>query len=216
MVLISEDYRALQTHLHQERDDYGSASLSHVEAVRDLAAALVTRDVLDYGCGKGRLGQALQKHQVPVRNYDPGVPAWSADPAPADLVVCIDVLEHIEPACIEDVLADLRQLTRKLAYLSIDLAPASKMLADGRNAHLIIEPLEWWLPRLWSRFTLLRLVHLPGDKVVALVANPAWFKEESGQGRDNIERSLRGKPARRGTFGGRVVGLLKWLVTIST
>jgi uncharacterized membrane protein YkvA (DUF1232 family) len=33
--------------------------------------------------------------------------------------------------------------------------PAKKILSDGRNAHLIQEPIEWWLPRFGERFDLI-------------------------------------------------------------
>jgi hypothetical protein len=32
--------------------------------------------------------------------------------------------------------------------------PARKTLPDGRNAHLIQQGREWWLPRLAQRFTI--------------------------------------------------------------
>jgi hypothetical protein len=32
--------------------------------------------------------------------------------------------------------------------------PAKKLLPDGRNAHLIQQPRDWWLPRLAQRFAI--------------------------------------------------------------
>jgi hypothetical protein len=32
------------------------------------------------------------------------------------------------------------------------MGPAAKVLADGRNAHLIQKPSSWWLPRIAQRF----------------------------------------------------------------
>jgi hypothetical protein len=34
------------------------------------------------------------------------------------------------------------------------MGPALKTLPDGRNAHLIQEPVEWWLPKIMQRFDL--------------------------------------------------------------
>ena len=59
--------------------------------------------VLDYGCGKGLLGLFLP---ISVYNYDPAMPEWSADPEPEDYLLCTDVLEHVEPDCIEDVVEE--------------------------------------------------------------------------------------------------------------
>jgi hypothetical protein len=68
------------------------------------------------------------------------------------MVACIDVLEHIEPECLDNVLDHIASLTEAVAFLSIHTGPALKKLPDGRNAHLIQEPAEWWLPKLMSRW----------------------------------------------------------------
>lgn len=70
------------------------------------------------------------------------------------MVACIDVLEHIEPDYLEGVLSDLKRLCEGVAFLSIHTGPALKVLSDGRNAHLIQEPMMWWLPKLWERWDL--------------------------------------------------------------
>jgi hypothetical protein len=68
------------------------------------------------------------------------------------MVVCTDVLEHIEPENVDDVLDDLQALTRRVGFFVIATRPAKKILEDGRNAHLIQHGLDWWLPKLWTRF----------------------------------------------------------------
>ena len=70
------------------------------------------------------------------------------------MVACIDVLEHIEPQCLDSVLDHLAALTEGVAFLSIHTGPAVKVLSDGRNAHLTQEPMMWWLPKLWNRWEL--------------------------------------------------------------
>ena len=49
----------------------------------------------------------------------------------------IELMEHIEPECLEEVLDNLQWLSLKAVFLVIATRPAKKMLADGRNAHLI-------------------------------------------------------------------------------
>ena len=68
------------------------------------------------------------------------------------MVACIDVLEHIEPLYLDSVLDDLKRLAEGIAFLSVHTGPAIKVLSDGRNAHLIQQPMEWWLPKIWERF----------------------------------------------------------------
>ena len=78
--------------------------------------------------------------------YDPAVLEYKQVPNKEfDCVFCIDVLEHIEPTCIIDVLQHINQLSSKYIWLRIDTLPARKRLPDGRNAHLIVEQPPYWL-----------------------------------------------------------------------
>jgi len=114
------------------------------------------RHVLDYGCGSNlSLAKGLKSlHKLTYQCYDPGVERYAAPPVPAELVCCLDVLEHIEPDYLEAVLDDLRRVTQGVLVATVATGPAGKTLPDGRNAHLIQEPMQWWLPKLWSRFDL--------------------------------------------------------------
>lgn len=103
--------------------------------------------ILDYGCGKNSLAQALATLTpwVEVRSYDPNIEEYAELPAPAELVVCTDVLEHIEPVYLGEVLKHLASLAGDMIYLAIHTGPAVKELPDGRNAHLIQEGPAYWL-----------------------------------------------------------------------
>ena len=68
------------------------------------------------------------------------------------MVACIDVLEHIEPQFLEVVLDHLSSLAEGVIFLSIDTGPAQKVLSDGRNAHLILQPMCWWMPKIFERW----------------------------------------------------------------
>ena len=155
--LISDEYRKTQQGLH-ENPKYGSASVGYAPLVAEVLERINANHVLDYGAGKGRLGEALGqllKKPVNMRHYDPAVPKWSASPEPCELVACIDVLEHIEPEMLDNVLDDLKRVTAKVGVFSVCTLPAAKILPDGRNAHLIQQPAAWWLPKLCERFELL-------------------------------------------------------------
>ena len=151
-LLITPEYRELNQQLH-ENPDYGVASLMYVDQVLALIQSLKVEALLDYGAGKGRLGQALEG-KLKVFNYDPAVEKYAAEPSPAEFVVSIDVLEHIEPDCLDAVLDHMARLTERAIFLTVATVPAHKELADGRNAHLIVETPEWWLPKLWQRWEL--------------------------------------------------------------
>ena len=152
--MISEAYRQEQEKLH-ENPNYGRASLAYAPVVSRLINNLNVKDVLDYGAGKGRLSESIiVDHRVSVTNYDPAVEKWSDAPKPHEFVACIDVLEHVEPEYLDSVLDDLKRVTEKYAILSVHTGKAMKTLSDGRNAHLTIKPLEWWLPKIMERFSL--------------------------------------------------------------
>ena len=157
-VLITEEYRKMQQQLH-ENPQYGIASVGYAPLVAQVIEAIGAQELLDYGAGKGRLGQTLKqqlKRPLTIRHYDPAIPAWAATPAPSRLVACIDVLEHIEPSLIDHVLDDLQRVTAGVGVFTVDTGAAMKVLPDGRNAHLIQQPVAWWLPKLLSRFELNR------------------------------------------------------------
>jgi hypothetical protein len=154
--LISDEYRRTQEELHKN-PAYGMASVAFAPVVANVIRGNKVTDLLDYGAGKGRLGQELKKMGAcppKLRHYDPAIPAWRATPAPAEMVTCIDVLEHIEPEYIDNVLDDLQRVTRRIGVFSVATKPAQKVLPDGRNAHLILEGAGWWLPRFLTRFEL--------------------------------------------------------------
>lgn len=152
---ITPEYAALNAELHRNFDRYGSNSARHMDRVVDLMRKTDCHSVLDYGCGKGGLVDAFRLRGVKVQGYDPAMPDFSESPEPADMVVCTDVLEHIEPDCLPAVLADLDRLTVKAAFLLIALRyDTTKTLPDGSNPHKIVMPLDWWVTELRSQFGL--------------------------------------------------------------
>jgi hypothetical protein len=161
--LITEDYRKMQEELHRN-PEYGVASVEYAPMVAEVMQQLGTRELLDYGAGKGRLGITLnQMFEEPflIHHYEPAMPQWAKPPQPCRFVACIDVLEHIEPALIDNVLDDLQRVTAGVGFFSVDTEPAKKVLADGRNAHLIQQPPSWWLPKFMERFELARFNRMP-------------------------------------------------------
>jgi hypothetical protein len=168
-MLISDAYRAQQEQLH-ENPNYGVASVQYAPLVSEMCNRLGVQHLLDYGCAKCRLFQNLKvDHKMTLQAYDPAVPQYSTPPVPAEMVACIDVLEHIEPEFLDDVLDDLARLTEAVAFLTVHTGPAVKVLADGRNAHLTQQPLEWWLPKIWERFDI-HTVQVTGEHQFHVIA----------------------------------------------
>ncbi len=157
-MLISAEYRRLQEELHKNLD-YGQASVDLAPFVADVVRRDRITEMLDYGAGKGRLGEELEwlvPWPLRIHSYDPAVPEWSAAPEPSPFVACVDVLEHIEPDLLPNVLDDLMRVTAGTGLFMVTTVPAMKTLPDGRNAHLIQQPANWWLPQFLTRFELLQ------------------------------------------------------------
>jgi hypothetical protein len=153
--LISETYKAQQAHLHATTN-YGTASIKYAPLVTEIINKLEITHLLDYGCSKNMnlVKHIKPKHKLTYQAYDPCVEELSGEPVPAQMVACIDVLEHIEPELLDNVLDHIASLTEAVAFLTVHTGPASKVLPDGRNAHINQQPMEWWLPKLLQRFEL--------------------------------------------------------------
>jgi len=144
--LITPYYAEQNAAMHR-RQPWGESGKKYVHDVIAYANELHAENILDYGCGRGTLKQALTKHGFdlcPVIEYDPAIPGKEALPGQADLITCTDVLEHIEPELIHNVLEHLYRLTVKGCYLVIATRDCDAVLPDGRKAHLIIEGPEYW------------------------------------------------------------------------
>ena len=115
-LLISPEYLAQITQKHATDPTYGTLGEHYLEFVVEAAHVVNAGSILDYGCGKGNLVTELQDNYdgaLMIAGYDPAITEFALVPvAPFDLVTCINVLEHVEPACIDAVLAHIRSLTK--------------------------------------------------------------------------------------------------------
>lgn len=151
-MIISEEYKNQLEIMHtaeKKRLGYGvEPSIKLVETIKSYPVTTV----LDFGCGQGnmmgRIGELFP--HLKIQGYDPGVERYSVLPTiPVDLIYSTDVLEHIEPDHLVDVLKNLWKLGQH-QYHNIACHPAKKKLPDGRNCHLIIEEPDWWLEKIKS------------------------------------------------------------------
>lgn len=162
-MVISDEQRRLNRQLHQSNGQFGNRKDGNGVA-QNLPAALVRlhevgacNSFLDYGTGKGLLVERLREEvdsRIKINGYDPAVEKWEKRPEKAsDILCCLDVLEHIEIDTIDEVLKDIKSLTKNFCYLVIDLQPAAKTLSDGRNAHILLAPSDWWVSKISQLFS---------------------------------------------------------------
>lgn len=112
--------------------------------------------VIDWGCAQGNLLARLQEDFAFVRSvagYDPGNPVYATVPNGVyDCLISCDVVEHFEPHHLARNLKLMQSKFTHTAYIIAACYPAKKYLADGRNAHLIVENCAWWLQKIQTEF----------------------------------------------------------------
>ncbi len=153
--IITEEYKEQNRVLHETNPNYGVSGAKWRGVVREISdwGRLA---ILDFGCGKQTLSKSLGS-AYRVTDYDPCIPGLDAPPDPHPILVCGDVLEHIEPELLDNLLAETRRLCTRRGLFVVHLGPATKVLPDGRNAHLIQKPKAWWsLKLIEHRFAIIK------------------------------------------------------------
>lgn len=147
--IISPAYLAQNRILH-ENPDFGASKSSDANAgaasIVAGAAHFNARSILDFGCGKGVRAAAIRAAapHLTVYEFDPAIPGKETLPDHVDMVIAMDVMEHIEPEYLNGVFETIVGLRPKIFVATICLIPSSRTLSDGRNAHLIQESAQWW------------------------------------------------------------------------
>lgn len=138
---------------------------------------------------------SLRKHWkhvplVDILSYDPCM-AGCEEKRPSDLVVCTDVLEHIEPELLDNVLEDIKAMMLRIGFLSVHSKAAMKHLPDGRNAHLIQKPYTWWFNKLAEHFWISKLTTLADDSffTVAISQDKAFQSSPIVSKNAKVERA---------------------------
>lgn len=144
----TEYYKSQIKQLHK-KEDWGKTGYIPLK-VDELIHTYNVKSILDFGCGKGNVTKLL-KENYPDLNIIGWDPAFNETKLPdqVDLIISIDVLEHIEPEKLNETLSDLKTRSH-LHYHAIACHKATTNLPDGRNAHLIVETPCWWKDKLTS------------------------------------------------------------------
>lgn len=184
--LISEYHLEQNRLLHDAPRSYGGSGFKWADMIRDLFYSFPIESILDYGCGEATLEKVIfrnwrrrdgksVKHGLIWHNYDPAIKAKSKIKLKKyDLVVSTDVLEHVEPDKIDNVLEHIFSLAEMCVFLVIALNLANKSYPDGRNTHLIIESPEWWIEKIKMKtnWSIKRIITSRMDKDLVLEVKP--------------------------------------------
>ena len=145
---IKEYYIGQYKELHANKV-YGVSSKHLAGAISPLVRQFDS--ILDYGCGQSEFIDLMpnkEKHR-----YDPAIPKYQEQPDPSDVdvVTCLDVMEHVPEAAVEEVLKDIYRLSDKAVFV-ISLVEAAARLPNGENAHTTVKPAKWWTERILKVF----------------------------------------------------------------
>ena len=147
---------AIKFHEINSENWIGEALAEYKYNIFDLIKKNNVKTILDYGCGKAKFHPILFNNKklpdspmgINITKYDPAVSEYSNKPTGTyDLVLCIDVLEHVQEDKIEEVLEDLFNYGNKI-FLTITCYPAIQILTNGKNAHYTIKEPDWWKEKL--------------------------------------------------------------------
>lgn len=147
--MLTDGYHKQLEKMHRDADlKWGNDGKFHFRPVLGLIARVNARTMLDFGCGRSTLSKTLKSFEPTMQftDYDPGRPKKAVLPSQLfDVVTCTDVLEHVEPEFVDEVVKQIAARTKKAAYFVIDTIPAVTKLPDGRNAHLTVREAVWWV-----------------------------------------------------------------------
>lgn len=158
---ISEASRAANREMHETKALYGTSGSQWRDYVLETIAEEKFATVLDFGCGKGLLASDLAAHGITVAEYDPAIPGKDQRPEPAELVICTDVFEHVEPEHLDGFFRELDRVTTRKLIWDVSLIESMKHMPDGSNAHRIIKPADWWVEQLSRYFDVTYIVSRP-------------------------------------------------------
>ncbi len=142
----------------------GHSTLAFSKLIRDIIKKNQILSMLDYGSGKGfyyenpsdfkglKINSLRDYWDIEIDLFDPCYEKHSFidDNKLYDLVISIDVLEHIPSQDIEWVLEKIISKARKFVFLNIACYSAVALLPNGKNAHINVNDPNWWNKKILS------------------------------------------------------------------
>ncbi len=155
-ILISDYWLRQNEYMHKKRPAFGSHGARWGAVVFKMIKATEKymakkARVLDYGCGKGGLQKTLRNNNVVIDAYDPAIAEHKDElllTKHYNLLVCTDVLEHVEPAYVSNVanlLVSNLLAKNGILFAVVSLVPSKKIMPGGCNAHITIRDSAYWI-----------------------------------------------------------------------
>ena len=136
----------------------GHSTLAFAKLIRDIINKNQIKSMLDYGSGKGfyyenpsnikglKIKSLRDYWGIEIDLFDPCYEKSSFidENKLYDLVISIDVLEHIPSQDIDWVLEKIISKAKKFVFLNVACYSAVALLPNGENAHINVNNPNWW------------------------------------------------------------------------
>jgi len=133
-------YRTLHSESH-----YGDSGNLYLDYITPIVKELDPKRILDFGCGRCDLSAHYYKDgERDIQKYDPAIGPFKRMPkGKFDLVLCVDVMEHILIGDVKRIFNEIQQKSDKVIFV-IHLKKARAILPNKQNAHVtILTDTEW-------------------------------------------------------------------------
>lgn len=145
-----------------------SPGLRHLKGALEWMQPEEGASFTDWGSGSGQAADRLYEAGYHVRMVDIAANSYKGDkeiplyvsclwdlpeelPC-SDYGICCDVMEHLPPERIDEVLRAIAKRTNKAVYFQIALFH-DHTFTDNGPLHLSVFPIDWWKAKLLEHFT---------------------------------------------------------------
>ena len=142
----------------------GQSTLVFANLIKKIIYKNQITNMLDYGCGKGffydnpfeikglKVKSLRDFWNIKIDLFDPCYENYSVidENKIYDLVISIDVLEHIPEQDIDWVLERIISKAKKYVFINVACYSAAALLPNGKNAHININNQNWWFEKILS------------------------------------------------------------------
>lgn len=161
---------------HTQHPEFGTHRHPYLmDTIRGIAMRIAAEigeqpSLLDYGCGKGVFLREMARTGLfrYQRGYDPAVEAFKQRPAQRyDVVLCLDVVDQLEPEFVEPAISDVAQLAEHVALFDVITVQTPAL------AHLNPRSAETWQEIIGRHMRVLEMTKRPAtDEELAQGACP--------------------------------------------
>lgn len=150
------DYIEQYKLLYEIKPKYGKTSIELLDIIKPVVKNI--KSILDYGCGKSSLIDEISKLGIDTYRYDPAIDEYSIKPnKEVDLIICTDVLQHVPIYDLDNVLKDIRSLSKSL-FMKVKCTTHPTKLPNGEYANCTVYPKEWWINKIKEYYDKLEII----------------------------------------------------------